>query len=39
MDALSPEMITHLPDDIRLNGLEEVSISFNLIRMVKQKTD
>jgi len=38
MEALLPEFNTHLPDDIRLNGVEEVSISFNLIQAVKQKT-
>ena len=38
MEALLPELNTHLPDDIRLNGVEVVSISFNLIQAVKQKT-
>jgi tRNA pseudouridine38-40 synthase len=38
MEGLLPELNTHLPDDIRLNGVEVVSISFNLIQAVKQKT-
>ena len=38
MEGLLPALNTHLPDDIRLNGVEEVSISFNLIQAVKQKT-
>jgi tRNA pseudouridine38-40 synthase len=38
MEGLLPDLNTHLPDDIRLNGVEVVSISFNLIQAVKQKT-
>lgn len=38
MEALLPELNTHLPDDIRLNDVEEVPVTFNLIQAVKQKT-
>lgn len=38
MEALLPEINTHLPDDIRLNSVEEVPPTFNLIQAVKQKT-
>lgn len=38
IETLLPELNTHLPDDIRLNGVEEVSMTFNLIQAVKQKT-
>lgn len=36
--ALLPELNLHLPDDIRLNSVEEVSASFNLIQSVRRKT-
>ncbi|MCE7056566.1 tRNA pseudouridine(38-40) synthase TruA [Algoriphagus sp. AGSA1] len=38
MDSLLPIMNEHLPQDIRLNSVEEVSASFNLIQSVEQKT-
>jgi len=38
MDKLLSELNTHLPDDIRLNSVEEVPITFNLIQAVRQKT-
>jgi tRNA pseudouridine38-40 synthase len=38
IEALLPELNIHLPDDIRLNSVEEVSASFNLIKSVSRKT-
>ncbi|WP_075349390.1 tRNA pseudouridine(38-40) synthase TruA [Algoriphagus marinus] len=38
MEGLLPELKTHLPDDIRLNRVEEVPLTFNLIQAVRQKT-
>ncbi len=38
MDSLLPIINEHLPQDIRLNSVQEVSVSFNLIQSVEQKT-
>jgi tRNA pseudouridine38-40 synthase len=38
VDQFFPELNTHLPDDIRLNSVEEVPLTFNLIQAVRQKT-
>jgi tRNA pseudouridine38-40 synthase len=38
MDELLSELNTHLPDDIRLNSVEDVPPTFNLIQAVSQKT-
>ena len=38
MDKLLSELNSHLPDDIRLNSVEEVPPTFNLIQAVSQKT-
>lgn len=38
MDLFFPQFNEHLPQDIRLNSVQEVSASFNLIQSVRQKT-
>ncbi|MEN2281976.1 tRNA pseudouridine(38-40) synthase TruA [Algoriphagus sp. SE2] len=38
MDLLFPQFKEHLPQDIQLNSVKEVSSTFNLIQSVKQKT-
>jgi tRNA pseudouridine38-40 synthase len=38
IDSLLPQINEHLPQDIHLNSVKEVSSNFNLIQSVKQKT-
>lgn len=38
IEAVLPELNLHLPDDIHLNNVKEVSPNFNLIQSVKEKT-
>jgi tRNA pseudouridine38-40 synthase len=38
MSSLLPELNEHLPQDIKLNSVQDVAASFNLIQSVKQKT-
>lgn len=38
MNSLLPQFNEHLPQDIRLNSVKSVPISFNLIQSVQQKT-
>lgn len=38
MDLLLPQFNEHLPQDIHLNSVKEVSTTFNLIQSVKKKT-
>ncbi|SFU05451.1 tRNA pseudouridine38-40 synthase [Algoriphagus locisalis] len=38
MSSLIPQFNEHLPQDIRLNSVSEVSINFNLIQSVQQKS-
>lgn len=38
MASLLPQFNNHLPQDIQLNSVQEVSPNFNLIQAVKQKT-
>lgn len=37
-NAFLPQLNEHLPQDIRLNSVQEVSANFNLIQSVRQKT-
>lgn len=38
MNSLLPQFNKHLPQDIHLNSVKEVSVNFNLIQSVSQKT-
>ncbi|MEB2780138.1 tRNA pseudouridine(38-40) synthase TruA [Algoriphagus sp. C2-6-M1] len=38
MNSLLPEFNAHLPQDIQLNSVQDVSANFNLIQSVSQKT-